>query len=211
MDDITEGVRNTIDHWARRGIAGRAVLLDIDLALGGAGDGFDPASPHAITAADLDDARAAAGVEWQAGDVILLHTGFLGWYARQDAGVREALAERRGLRTVGLVHDEEMARYLWDAHVAAVAADNPAVEVWPPGFSDGALPFGLLHRILIGQFGMAIGELWRLDDLALSCRRDGRHEVFLTVVPVNVPGGIRLAGQRPGHQVTPVSARMLGR
>jgi kynurenine formamidase len=83
-----------------------------------------------------------------------------------------------------------MARYLWDAHVAAVVADNPSVEVWPYDASDAAFPFGFLHRVLIGQFGMALGELWWLDDLALACRRDGRYEVFLTAAPLNVPGGV---------------------
>jgi sugar/nucleoside kinase (ribokinase family)/kynurenine formamidase len=188
--DITAKARNTIDHWARRGIAGRAVLIDIDLAFGGAGRGFDPASSRAITVDELDAARVAAGVEWETGDVLLLHTGFLAWYMRQEADVREAMAEPGALRAVGLARDEEMARYLWDAHVAAVASDNPAVEVWPPDLSDEAFPFGYLHRILIGQFGLAIGELWWLDELAHSCRRDGRHEMFLTAAPAHIPGGI---------------------
>jgi kynurenine formamidase len=189
-EDVTVRARNTIGHWAERGIAGRAVIIDIDAALGGAGVGFDPASPRAITAGELDAARAAAGVEWQPGDVLALHTGFLGWHVRQDASVRGALAERGGLRNIGLAHDEEMARYLWNAHVAAVVADNPSVEVWPSDPSDEAFPFGDLHRMLIGQFGMALGELWWLEDLALSCRRDGRYEVFLTAAPINVPGGV---------------------
>jgi hypothetical protein len=42
------GRRNTIDHWARRGIAGRAVFIDIDRALGGAGHGFEPVSARAL-------------------------------------------------------------------------------------------------------------------------------------------------------------------
>ena len=62
--------------------------------------------------------------------------------------------------------------------------------VWPADLADGAFPFGYLHRVLIGQFGMALGELWWLEDLALSCRRDRRYEMFLTAAPINVPGGI---------------------
>ncbi|HEY1821139.1 MAG TPA: cyclase family protein [Trebonia sp.] len=188
--DITDRARNTINHWATRGIAGRGVLIDIDATLGGAGTGFDPASPRAITVEELEAARAAAGVQWQPGDVLLLHTGFLGWHVRQEAGAREAIAERGALRNVGLAHDEDMARYLWNAHVAAVVADNPSVEVWPGDMSAEAFPFGYLHRVLIGQFGMALGELWWLEDLARSCRRDGRYEVFLTAAPINVTGGI---------------------
>jgi kynurenine formamidase len=189
-EDVTVRGRNTIGHWASRGIAGRAVLIDVDAALGGAGTGFDPASPRAISVAELDAARAAAGVDWQPGDVLLLHTGFLGWHVRQEAAVREAMAERGALRNVGLAHDEEMARYLWNAHVAAVVSDNPSVEVWPADMTDATFPFGYLHRVLIGQFGMALGELWWLEDLALSCRRDGRYEMFLTAAPINVPGGV---------------------
>jgi kynurenine formamidase len=189
-EDVTARARNTIGHWAARGIAGRAVLIDIDAALGGAGVGFDPASPRAISVDELDAARAAAGVGWQPGDVLLLYTGFLGWHVRQGAAVRSALAERGALRSVGLAHNEDMARYLWNAHVAAVVSDNPSVEVWPPDTTDPASPFGFLHQVLIGQFGMALGELWWLEDLALSCRRDGRYEAFLTAAPINVPGGV---------------------
>ncbi len=188
--DVHLKARNTIDHWARRGIAGRAVLLDIDAALGGAGAGFDPASPRAITADDLEAARRAAGVEWQDGDVMLLHTGFLAWYLRQEVGVRARLAELRELAAIGLEPSEEMARYLWDSHLSAAAADNPALEVWPPDLSPERMPFGFLHRMLIGQFGLAIGELWWLDDLARACRADGRYEVFLTAAPNHVTGGI---------------------
>ena len=188
--DITSKARNTIDHWARRGIAGRAVLIDVDALLGGAGEGFDPASARSITVEELDGARQSAGVRWQTGDVLLLHTGFLAWYGRQNAETRSSLARTRELATIGLEHSEEMAEYLWDAHVAAIASDNPALEVWPPDLRPESMPFGFLHRILIGQFGLAIGELWWLDDLARSCRGDGRYESFFTAAPINVVGGI---------------------
>jgi hypothetical protein len=65
----------------------------------------------------------------------------------------------------GVEHTEEMARYLWDNQIMAVASDTFAVEVWPPAWGDESVPFGFLHRVLIGQFGMALGELWWLDDL----------------------------------------------
>jgi kynurenine formamidase len=190
VEDIQSKSRNTIDHWARRGIAGRAVLLDIDAAYGGAGDGFDPATPRAISVDDLEQARRAAGIEWQDGDVMLLHTGFLAWYGRQDLATKAKLAELGDLAAVGLEQSEAMARYLWDCHLAAAAADNPSLEVWPPDLGPERMPFGFLHRMLIGQFGLALGELWWLEDLAAACRADGRFEVFLTAAPTNVIGGI---------------------
>ena len=54
----------------------------------------------------------------------------------------------------------------------------------------GNEPFGFLHRVLIGSLGMALGELWHLDDLAADCAADGACEFFLTSAPLNVRGGI---------------------
>lgn len=187
-DDIDGGRRNTIEHWARRGIAGRAVLLDLDALFGGAGVGYDPSQTRGITVDELEAARRAAGVAYEDGDVVLLHTGYLRWHREQPRERRARLADSSTLCSVGIERSEEMAAYLWDRHIVAVASDNPAVEVWPPNRSEG--PFGFLHRMLIGQFGMAIGELWWLDDLATSCRRDGRYEMFLTSAPLHVVGGI---------------------
>jgi kynurenine formamidase len=80
-----------------------------------------------------------------------------------------------------------MCRYLWDSHVAAVASDTFAVEAVP---ADRQRPLGFLHRILIGQFGMALGELWWTEDLAADCAADGVYEMFFTSAPLNSPGGI---------------------
>ena len=185
---IEAGQRNTIDHWARRGIAGRALLLDVDALLGGAGAGFDPSATRAITVAELEQARRAAGVEYEPGDVWLLHTGYLAWHLAQDEATRTRLADTATLSSVGLERSEEMAAYLWDARVAGIGADNPALEVWPNQLDGGT--WGFLHRMLIGQFGMGIGELWWLHDVARSCRGDGRYEMFLTSAPINNPGGV---------------------
>lgn len=97
---------------------------------------------------------------------------------------------RQGPRAPGVEHTEGMARYLWESGAMAVASDTFAVEVWPPDFSPRTSPFGFLHRVLIGQFGMALGELWWLDDLAADCAEDGGYEFLLTSAPLNSRGGI---------------------
>jgi len=94
------------------------------------------------------------------------------------------------LNAPGLAHTEAVAEYLWDSHAAAIASDTFAVEVWPIDPDPAAHPFGFLHHMLIGQFGMALGELWWLHDLADSCATDGVYESFLVSVPLNAPGGI---------------------
>lgn len=189
IDDVLERGRDTIDHWARRGIVGRGVLLDLRRAAADRREEFDPGSSHAFSVADLEDARRRAGVEYQAGDILVLRTGFVEWYGEQDAAERARISSREELRACGVEHTEDMARYLWDAHFSAVASDCPALEVWPMDHRPELWPFGCLHQILLGQFGMAIGELWWLEALAAECAADGVHEFLLTSAPLNSPGG----------------------
>ena len=180
-DDIIAGRRNTIEHWARRGIAGRAVVLDMPAALAEDGRGYDPGSATAFSVADLELARRRAGVELHAGDVVILHTGFGAWYRSQRPAAPGAMANP------GIECSESMCRYLWDRRVAAVASDNYCVEVAP---FDNSSPSTFIHRILIGQFGMALGELWWTEDLVADCRADGVYEAFLTSAPLHAAGAI---------------------
>jgi kynurenine formamidase len=187
-EDVLTGRRNTIEHWARRGIAARAVVLDLARALPASGREYRPDMATAFSPDDLETARAAAGVEFSPGCVVLLHTGFLDWYLSLPHADRVKWAGK--LRAPGVEHTEEMARYLWDSGMMAIASDTFAVEVWPPDPSPEAFPFGFLHRVLIAQFGMALGELWHLSDLAADCAEDGVFECLLTSAPLNGRGGI---------------------
>jgi len=186
--DVLSGARNTIEHWAQHGIAGRAILLDIPGAMAAAGRQYEPGEATAIGVDELELARRRTGLDFATGDVILLHTGFAAWYGQQPGAVRDRLPSR--LNAPGLAHSEAVAEYLWDWHAAAIASDTFAVEVWPIDPDPAAHPFGFLHHMLIGQFGMALGELWWLHDLADSCATDGVYESFLVSVPLNAPGGI---------------------
>ena len=38
------------------------------------------------------------------------------------------------------------------------------------------------------MFGMAIGELWDLKDLAAHCKKTGRYSFMLTSAPLNISG-----------------------
>jgi kynurenine formamidase len=185
QDDVVVGQRNTIDHWARRGIAGRAVLLDVPRTFAELERSYDPGTSTAFTVEDVELARQRSAVEFQAGDVLLLHTGFAGWYLSQRPADRAKISG--DIRAPGLAHGEEMCEYLWDSHISAVASDTFAVEVYPP---ERETPTGFLHRVLIGQFGMALGELWRTEELAADCAHDGVYEMFLTSAPLHAPGGL---------------------
>lgn len=187
-DLTSDPSRLGIDHWARRGIAGRAVLLDVARFRLGQGRPLDCAAADRVTVEDLEATRLAQGVEVAAGDVLLIRTGWVGWYERQNTTTRAELADLRTLRLPGLECSERMAEYLFDFHPSAVAADNPALESWPP--PKITEPGGFLHHYLLGRFGIAIGEMFVLDALAEDCDRDGAYEGFLVSAPLNIPGGV---------------------
>jgi kynurenine formamidase len=185
VQQIRESHRNTIGHWVAHGIAGRGVMLDVERFVGAS-----PGEAIGLTAGQLEQCRSAANAEIEPGDILLLYTGFDRWYSDQPESAHEAMADERILTAVGVEHSEEMAEYLWDLHISAIVSDSPSVEVWPPDWSEEAQPFGFLHHTLIGLFGMALGELWWLADLADDCRSDARYTMFLASAPLNVPGGV---------------------
>ena len=126
--ELARDGRNGIEVWAQRGIAGRGVLLDVARALEADGRPLDAGSSTALTVDDLELARREAGVEFLPGDVVLVRTGFVGWYRRQHERARQAMARGR-LTAAGIEHTEAMARYVWDSGASAFVSDAPALEV----------------------------------------------------------------------------------
>ncbi len=181
------GSKLGIEQWARRGIVGRGVLLDVERHLGRQGSPLDPCAATLIGKGALEDCARAQGVTIRPGDILLLRTGWLRWYLQEATlADRERLASDDwygAMAWPGLGPAEEMVEYLWDLHIAAVAADNPSVEVWPPAT-------GLMHMHLIPLLGMPVGELWYLEELAADCAQDGLYEFMLTSAPLHVPGGV---------------------
>ncbi|MHB1928300.1 MAG: cyclase family protein [Acidimicrobiales bacterium] len=162
-----------VHHWARRGIAGRGVLVDLaarrDLRM---------LERDVVTVDELADAVAG---RVRPGDILLLHFGWVGWYEQADADTRRLLAE--DLRCPGLEAGERLLELLWDLHIAAVAADNPSVEAWPPG-PDFA------HYALLPLLGLPLGEMFDLSGLAADCAEDGVYEGLFTSAPLNLSGGV---------------------
>jgi kynurenine formamidase len=177
-----------IHHWAERGIVGRGVLVDLAPVVAGGGDaGYDPFRRVPFRAADLSAALGAQGVALRGGDILCVRTGWTDKYLTLDAAGRAALADGvksvSGYTAAGLAGSEDVARFLWDSGIAAVACDNPAVEVLPADPADG-----FLHGRLIAGLGMAIGELFSFGALAEACRREGRYDFLFVSVPLNVTG-----------------------
>ncbi|MBN9607654.1 MAG: cyclase family protein [Actinomycetales bacterium] len=197
-ENTEDSDRLGVDVWADAGIVGRGVLLDVPRWFAARGEAYDTESTVALDADDLDAIADWQGVEFRGGDLLLLRTA---WAERYLAKSLEERARTPWRLSPGLAQRESVLRWLWDREIALVAADNLAVEADPVLESDfrtpGARPpetgvdhDGMLHRPLIALLGMAMGELWRLGELAEACAADGSYEFFLSCKPLYVPGGV---------------------
>jgi len=186
-----------IEKWAQRGLAGRFVLADVARYFEHDGR---PIDPSVTTAVGLDDLRATLefqGTELTPGTFLLFNFGWMQWYIDADDAIKERLAQGADFSTVendleyffaapGIARDEEVAEWLWDSGVVAVAADCPAVESMPMHRGSAE---GFLHYRLVPLLGIGIGEMWDLRALAADCAADGVYDGFLTSAPLNKIGG----------------------
>jgi kynurenine formamidase len=180
------GVRLGIDAAARRGIVGRFVLLDVAADRASRGQPIDPSVTTFVDASELDDVLERQGTELRSGDILLLRFGWTGWYERQGQAIRKALGDGQ-FPAPGLAPNDTTAAWLWDHHIAAVAADNPALEAMPIQLVP---PGQFLHFQLIALLGMTVGELFRLDPLAAACRAAGVYEGLFAAAPLNKRAGV---------------------
>jgi kynurenine formamidase len=171
-----------IDAWSD-GIVGRGVLVDIVRLRERQSRAYDPHGAEPIEAEDLEEALADQGVELAEGDIACIRTGWIDAYRQLDSEQRVQMAAQP--RASGLAGSEAVARLLWDSGAAAVAADNPTLEVAP-----GDPAVGSLHRRLIPLLGFVVAELLDFGRLAAACAADGRWEFLFVGVPLNLPGGV---------------------
>jgi kynurenine formamidase len=164
-------------HHLADGIVGRGVLLDVARHVGG--DRL-PAK-FAIGPEHLDAAAAAQGVDVRAGDVLMVRTGWLGWWMDQARG-----GERPGYGDLPGV-SPRCVPWLAERDVAFLATDTLAVEVVPP---EEGMPPMALHVGALRDLGLLLGELFDLDALAEDCAADGVYECFLVAAPLPVVNGV---------------------
>jgi hypothetical protein len=115
---------------AEKGIAGRGVLIDLPRYFSAAGRDYDITTNQMIWPSDLDAALAAQGVALESGDILLLRTGWSGYYLELSPAGQDRF-RRGGMRAPGLGQSPETVQYLWDHQVAMVASDNAGVEANP--------------------------------------------------------------------------------
>src|SRR5699024_7400540 len=146
---------------AEKGVVGRGVLIDMARHRGkrylDKGETFD----H-------DDLRAAAeeqGVSIEQHDVLLIRTGFIGyWYETTPEEFYDNFLEP------GLTYSRELVEWFRDKEIPNLVTDTIANEVTKEPETGVMLP---LHCALMRNLGVLLSEVIWLDDLAEACARDG--------------------------------------
>jgi kynurenine formamidase len=95
--------------------------------------------------------------------------------------------------------DEKLLQWITDSQIAALIADNYAVEAIPAREQqNGRRAFVPLHVHCLFRLGLPLGELWHLTELAMWLRANRRSRFFLTAPPLRLPGAV-------GSPVTPIA------
>ncbi len=155
-----------ITHWST-GIITKGVLLDVPRHRG---------EPHVtadrpVHGSELEEIARAQGVTVEAGDALLVHSGWESYGRSGDDGS----AGRPGLHPscAEFIRDHDVALLGWDLMDARMgAADLP----WP------------VHGVLF-NFGVALLDNARLEPIAAACAEEGRHEFLFMLLPLNVARG----------------------
>lgn len=171
----TGGARRLGVHHLARGIVGRGVLLDVARHLGV--EHLEPGFP--IGPDELDGAAAAQGLTVGPGDIVLVHTGHVGWKLGLAPGSPEAANRSEpgiSTRAIPWLHDHD---------VAMIATDTAACSVVPPEPGDEFLTW---HVAALRDLGLLVGELFDLDDLAADCASDATYEGLFVAAPMPIIG-----------------------
>lgn len=178
-DEESAGEQLGIHHWSG-GIIGRGVLADVS---GTAME--DPAGcpDYEISVDELERTLSAQGTRLSRGSVLCIRTGWMDYFLCCDVEERARISSAG--RFPGLRADRQMSEFLWDNGIAAIAADNPAVEVAP-----GSREIGSLHRQSLIMTGLPFGELFTLEALTAHCRTESVWDFMFVSVPLHLKKGV---------------------
>ena len=186
LDDIVGNPDSTVlgvHNFSKQGIVGRGVLLDYYSWGLKQGRQMDAFKTTPITLHDLKAVAESQGVEIQFGDILMIRSGYQKAFKAKPESELKELSAVHPATFVGVEQGEHVLEWLWQ-NFSAVAGDQPAFEVWPTQRE------WAMHEVILGGWGMPIGELWDLEELAAHCQQVGRWSFFLSSKPCNVPGGV---------------------
>lgn len=181
----TDSPRIGIGFWAKKGIAGRGVLIDYVSYAEKKGIRTNALSRQVISLDEVQEIARESNITFQKGDLFFLRVGLPGTWAAMSTEQRQAYSAQPKPQHMGIEQSERVLRFMWDNHFAAVASDAVSFEVFPAL----APEFDLHHHLLAG-WGVPIGEMFDLEALAETCERLGRWSFFVSSSPLHCKRGV---------------------
>ncbi|AVM01811.1 metal-dependent hydrolase [Gordonia iterans] len=163
----------SVEPIAERGVAGRAVLLDLARWRGVEALGPKEAFDHE----DLQACAAAQGVELRPRDIVLLRTNHLELFFADAEGFYADFGEP------GLTYSPALVQWFAEMEIPNLVTDTIANEVTYDPESGAAL---VLHNALMRNLGIAFTEICDLEKLAADCAEDGVYEFFYVAAPLKI-------------------------
>lgn len=177
-----------VENMAVKAIQGRAVMIDLEAHYG--------RERKLVGYEELMAVLTRDKVNIEPGDMVCIRTGFDRMVLEMKRDPDEKKLHSACAALDG--RDERLLDWITRCGLAALIADNYAVEAFPsrPCAEDhcSALP---LHEHCLFKLGVNLGELWYLSDLADHLRGQGRNRFLLTAPPLRLPGAV-------GSPTTPV-------
>lgn len=174
-----------IGFWAKKGIAGRGVLIDYVSYAEKKGIPLNALTRQTISLDEVLEIAAESNITFQHGDIFFLRVGLPTTWGKMSDAERKAYSEQSMPQHAGIEQSERVLRFMWDNHFAAVASDAVSFEVFP-----ARSPEYDLHHHLLAGWGVPIGEMFDLDELAATCKRLGRWSFFISSSPLNCARGV---------------------
>lgn len=177
-----------IDAFAARPIHGRGILIDLAAHLG--------REWRAVRFSDIQSIMLADRIEVTTGDIVCFHTGF----ADELLAMKRSPDPMRVFKMCAALDgsDAQLLEWISSSGLAAIVADNFAVEMIAQRSDQAGTKFVPLHHHCLFKRGVPLGELWYLTDLANWLRAHNRNCFQLTAPPLRLPGAV-------GSPVTPVA------
>jgi kynurenine formamidase len=184
----SSAIKLGIETMAATSVQGRAVLVDLHRHFGD--------ERHIVGYDEFARILETDAVTVEPGDMMCLHTGFAELVLQMDR--QPDIETLHNACTVLDGRDTQLLNWITDSGIAALIADNYAVEAYPAREAPtpcAALP---LHQHCLFKLGLPLGELWHLTPLSRWLRQHRRSRFLLTAPPLRLPGAV-------GSPVTPVA------
>ena len=119
------------DWTDRGGIVSRGILVDYVRYAEKKGIKYDAWTRHEISLSAIKEILQEEKVTPRPGDVFIVRSGFVKRYEEASDEQRvDGITKNHDY--VGIQGSEEMIKWLWNNHFAAIAGDTIAMEAWPP-------------------------------------------------------------------------------